>query len=276
MIRPYHSLLGSNGTGFYVILSGSVEVFMAVGMKTKTELELQKVGELGPGDSFGEVALMDSDLKPRSATVICKTDSVFLVIDEKVYSRILAEDDRKKLQETVEFLKLNSMFKLWSSNALKNWGNLFKRKEMYCRNTVLYKEGDPADDIFIIKSGQVVCTKNIAIKKSEQDGSLYVDNNGQIVAVERNATTKQIEIAVFGVGELIGEEEHCTAIQNENIRKSKIDHTVKSYVNKSSSNKASSKAANIQTNSYETPKRETTMTVMSSMAEIWVIPAKVK
>ena len=60
---------GSGGTALYVILSGSVRV----------ERGGQTVGQLGPNDFFGELALIEEE--PRSASVVAvdKTECLLFV-----------------------------------------------------------------------------------------------------------------------------------------------------------------------------------------------------
>ena len=53
---------GESGVGFFVIVEGSANV--TVGGRAR--------GSLGPGDYFGEMALIDEG--PRSATVVAATD----------------------------------------------------------------------------------------------------------------------------------------------------------------------------------------------------------
>jgi CRP/FNR family cyclic AMP-dependent transcriptional regulator len=53
---------GDPGIGFFVIVDGSAEVSVAG----------ERRAALGPGDSFGEMALIDEG--PRSATVVAATD----------------------------------------------------------------------------------------------------------------------------------------------------------------------------------------------------------
>lgn len=58
------ALEGSGGLMFFVVDSGEASV----------EVHGEEVAWLGPGDSFGEVALIDR--RPRTATVTAKTDLV--------------------------------------------------------------------------------------------------------------------------------------------------------------------------------------------------------
>jgi CRP/FNR family cyclic AMP-dependent transcriptional regulator len=56
------ALEGAGGLMFFVVESGEATV----------EVHGEEVAELGPGDAFGEVALIDR--RPRTATVTAKTD----------------------------------------------------------------------------------------------------------------------------------------------------------------------------------------------------------
>jgi CRP-like cAMP-binding protein len=91
--------LGSAGFKFYIILKGSVGVFVNI---PKTIEEINEKGEtlkrieyvltdvrtLNTGASFGELALIDN--KPRAATIKCKSDSYFAVLEKKDFNVILS------------------------------------------------------------------------------------------------------------------------------------------------------------------------------------------
>lgn len=64
---------GKGGEGFFVIVSGAAEV-----IRETPDGEKVKVNEFGPGDYFGELALLDDG--PRTASVITTepTDCVIL------------------------------------------------------------------------------------------------------------------------------------------------------------------------------------------------------
>jgi CRP/FNR family transcriptional regulator len=70
---------GDNGVGFMVILDGTVSVSTAQG----------KTRKLGPGDSFGEMALLDQE--GRSATIKADTDVSLATIPEWNFKPFLKE-----------------------------------------------------------------------------------------------------------------------------------------------------------------------------------------
>jgi CRP/FNR family transcriptional regulator, cyclic AMP receptor protein len=71
---------GETGQEFFVLESGSVTV--SVGG--------QQVATLGPGDFFGELALMDAG--PRSATVTADGDVRVLVVSRQEFMGLLEQD----------------------------------------------------------------------------------------------------------------------------------------------------------------------------------------
>jgi CRP/FNR family transcriptional regulator, cyclic AMP receptor protein len=70
---------GAPGHEFFLIGEGRAVV----------EQKGRRVTELGPGDSFGELALLDRG--PRSATVRAETDMALFVVDELDFSALLDE-----------------------------------------------------------------------------------------------------------------------------------------------------------------------------------------
>ena len=70
---------GDNGVGFMTIVEGQVKVTTVQG-KTRT---------LGPGDSFGEMALLDHE--GRSATAQAESDVVLATIPEWSFKSFLGE-----------------------------------------------------------------------------------------------------------------------------------------------------------------------------------------
>lgn len=63
----------------------------------------QEVKQVGKGESFGELALINN--KPRAATAKCKTDTILASLDKESYSKVMAKIQQKKLNEKIDFLK---------------------------------------------------------------------------------------------------------------------------------------------------------------------------
>lgn len=90
--------IGTVGTTFYVILKGSVGVWVNIPkiikeekngvLEERVEVTLTEIKVLNAGASFGELALMEK--KPRAATIRCKEDCCFAVLDRRNFDLILS------------------------------------------------------------------------------------------------------------------------------------------------------------------------------------------
>jgi CRP-like cAMP-binding protein len=69
-----------------------LEFFVIVGGRAKVSRRGRKVGELGPGDFFGELALLID--APRNATVTALTPMEAIVLSRKEFDAALAEAPR--------------------------------------------------------------------------------------------------------------------------------------------------------------------------------------
>ena len=77
-------LAGGAADAVYIILSGSVKIFLSD--EDGKEVIL---AQLGPGDYFGEMALIDD--QPRSASVITQEPSEFLTLSKSAFQNCLQE-----------------------------------------------------------------------------------------------------------------------------------------------------------------------------------------
>lgn len=69
---------GQPGSEFYVIVEGEAEA----------TLRGEFLAELGPGDFFGEMSLLE--VAPRAATVVAETDVTLLVLEPRGFASLLA------------------------------------------------------------------------------------------------------------------------------------------------------------------------------------------
>ncbi len=70
---------GSTGSEFFVIIDGSANV----------SRRGRKVATLGPGDGFGELALLDK--APRNATVTAQTSMEIVVLGQREFGGLIDE-----------------------------------------------------------------------------------------------------------------------------------------------------------------------------------------
>ena len=77
---------GASGTDMFGVVEGEVEVRLPNGT----------VRKLGPDDTFGEMAIIDSS--PRSATAVAVTDTTLAVIDRSKFLFLVQETPMFALQ----------------------------------------------------------------------------------------------------------------------------------------------------------------------------------
>lgn len=86
---------GEQGREMYYILSGRIRVEKCAGPIRKI------LAEMGPGEYFGEMALL-ADL-PRTASAVAVEDSIIAVIDEETFHRLLLQSTGVSLLFLREF-----------------------------------------------------------------------------------------------------------------------------------------------------------------------------
>lgn len=79
---------------------------------------LKEVAELKSGMSFGELALMEN--QPRSATVICKSQSVyFAILDRKDFKKTYSNTQKILTQHKMDLMKQFGIFSHFGFRLLK-------------------------------------------------------------------------------------------------------------------------------------------------------------
>jgi len=78
------------GRAFYVIVDGTAKVVKGKIVTARRE------AELGPGDFFGELALLDGD--PRAATVVAATPLTTIRIERAAFRHLLREEPELALK----------------------------------------------------------------------------------------------------------------------------------------------------------------------------------
>lgn len=184
---------GETGDYFYTIEKGTVGYFV----------DGKKKGQGGPGDCFGELALMYDC--PRAAT--CKTESATTLwrVDQTLCKQVLASADMKEDKEQVAVLRkvpllegLDEVYLIKIADALID--TPFKKGE------TIMKKGDKGDVFYIVKEGTVKLTDigHGASHFDDQDltvGSAFGERalvTGDARAATARATTDCVLMALSG------------------------------------------------------------------------------
>ncbi|CAG9311608.1 RAPGEFL1 [Blepharisma stoltei] len=173
--------------------------------------DLTKASIINEGGSFGESALISN--KPRAATLIAEEKIILGVISKPSFKKIVENLAEKKLNEVLEFLQASGMFSNWSKIALYKLGPYFSRI-LYKKNQFVYKEGEPANTVYFVKSGEFKITKIHSELKGVVDTSSLETKNNRISSsvlrlgqMRKIGILKQLQLVIKGKNEIIGMEE---------------------------------------------------------------------
>lgn len=140
---------GDDGDNFYVVESGTYNIFIKQGNQDV------KVGCCENKGSFGELALMYN--MPRAATIQSAGDGMLWAMDRQTFRRIVLRNAFQKrkmyeaLLEKVPLLSsLNPYERMNLADALTS--------KTYKRGAVIIQQGDPADGMYFIETGEVSVT----------------------------------------------------------------------------------------------------------------------
>lgn len=100
---------------------------------------------------FGEVGL--SMRKPRAASIVCFEESEFAILDADDFTNILKKIEKKEIEDRVSFFSDNFCRGLRSEVVLKISLNFLKQR--FYKGKIIFCQGDTANDVYIIKKGEV-------------------------------------------------------------------------------------------------------------------------
>ena len=143
---------GDDGDNFYIIDSGSVEVFI----KSKETGDSSLVKTCEAGDAFGELAILYS--QPRAASCIATGDVRLWALDRVSFNVILMKTTISKRENNSELLHKTQVFSKLTEYELLTIADTLQ-EETFEDGTVICNEGDSGDKFFLVKEGTAVCTK---------------------------------------------------------------------------------------------------------------------
>jgi hypothetical protein len=128
---------GAQGSTFYFIFKGTFSLWVNEGGRKV------QVGSLQPGDSFGELALINNE--ERTASVIAEGPGELLVITKDTFNLIFRDRKINRLRRNTEFVARCSFFndrKAWPMKTLEYVSRRLAFKTIPS-NTVVWHAGDP-------------------------------------------------------------------------------------------------------------------------------------
>ena len=191
---------GDQGTKFYIIIQGRVSVQTPTLNDKTGSYELVEALQLSDGAAFGELALEDSN-KTRAASIKCVEDTHFAVIDKSDFKRILFKLLQDKRMELVNFLSGLPLFKSWTKGSITKLTYFFKEKQ-YVRNQIIYREGETADEVFVVKEGEFKFSKKIQIQPQSE-----LKNKNKKTTINKQNQVHLNDVCILARGEIFGEDE---------------------------------------------------------------------
>jgi CRP-like cAMP-binding protein len=160
-----------------------------------------EINRLGAGACFGELSLL-TDAK-RAATIQCIEPTVIAILSKNDYKTTLASLQEKQINSKVYFLQNLKPFQRWSKLSLMKLSYFFTEKTIR-RGQILYKEGDPASNVYFIKSGEFKFTKNMIIESTDDTVSHDLSPVRRSPFIKKSS---ELQILIKGPGEMFGHDE---------------------------------------------------------------------
>ena len=146
---------GEKGDCLYFVEEGKLNCYK----KNASEQSPKLVKEYGPGDAFGELALLYN--APRAATITAESDKVITwVLDRETFNHIVKEAAQKKREKYENFLKKVEILSSIEPYELMQISDALKTAT-FKKGDYIIKEGEMGDVFYILEEGTCEATKTL-------------------------------------------------------------------------------------------------------------------
>ena len=196
---------GDEPDKFYIVLKGNLQVLV----------NGQVVATKGPGDSFGEMALLSNE--KRSADVIAMQTCELATLNRSDYHEIVQAKQNAKMALKLQIFSQNPLFRCLTDQQRDNFAKCGKI-HTYSGGDVVVKQGTAAEDIFIILRGGVKVIRSVPLPDTgaatatstaaSAPASEEAPAAAPASAIPPPISTKdhvELQINVLGRGQLFGE-----------------------------------------------------------------------
>ena len=152
---------GEVGDCLYIVETGSLSCF-----KILQNGENNFLCNYGPGDAFGELALLYNC--PRAASIICSSDECILwALDRETFNQIVKTAAQNKREKYENFLKKVDILSTIDSYELGKICDSVK-VGVFKQDDYIIKEGEMGDVFYILEEGKCIATKTLEPGKPEE------------------------------------------------------------------------------------------------------------
>ncbi|KAK9506733.1 hypothetical protein O3M35_008612 [Rhynocoris fuscipes] len=181
---------GDDGDYFYVIDNGIYNVFKNIDGKEK------KIYTYYHSGSFGELALLYN--QPRAATVRAVTDGRLWAMSRQTFRRIVLQRAYKKRKMYENLIASVPMLESLKPYERLNLADALVPK-VYQNGDAIIKQGDVADGMYFIESGEVQVT---VLNEDEEEVEIKRLHAGDYFGELALVTHKPRAASVYAVGEV--------------------------------------------------------------------------
>ncbi|CDW79368.1 UNKNOWN [Stylonychia lemnae] len=168
---------------------------------------------LQEGDLFGEEDVLQNK-NERTASAICIQDCQIGVISKYQFSKLMSNIERRVFNEKINLLQKIPAFSKLTRTTLGKMSHFLNLK-ITPKDCLLFKEGDTADNVFIIQTGEFEVLKKYKIpEKNEEDIEKIKDNPLKAKKIQQRffkaqKQNKEQEVSLYIIGNLnlLGEED---------------------------------------------------------------------
>ncbi|KAL4810401.1 camp-dependent protein kinase regulatory subunit [Aspergillus unguis] len=202
---------GDAGDFFYIVEDGHFDVYInpSGSVQPGSDGMGNKISTIGPGGSFGELALMYN--APRAATIVSvDSKSTLWALDRITFRRILMDSafQRRRMYEAfLEEVPLLSSLKPYERAKIADALDTIK----YSPGSSIITEGDPGDAFFLLESGEADAYMNgvdrpvKSYKRGDYFGELaLLDDKPRAASVRARTEVKVARLGRDGFKRLLG------------------------------------------------------------------------
>lgn len=193
---------GDVGDYFYIVEKGQFDIFVnpSGSIQPGPNGMGNRVTTIGPGGSFGELALMYN--APRAATVIStEAGSTLWALDRVTFRRILMDSAFQRRRMYESFLEEVPLLSTLTPYERSKIADALDTQKFPPGSTII-KEGDPGEAFFILESGEAEVYKRgtekpvRSYKKGDYFGELALLNDAPRAASV--VSTTEVKVATLG------------------------------------------------------------------------------